>query len=163
MLEGMDKKNSYDLFWLDEDIMTMGCMFEYSNIYANQLYGYQGEFDRIKFAEVFMNSGIRAFMETGHPGLLSEAVEDVFVNYVDVDLHKDLEQFRPKEPLPSLHENQLYWVGAMYAYMHYEEDIRSSDLIKKLPLKEMLHFYITGHQLDYAGAYDKLKEAFRNG
>lgn len=23
MLEGMDKKNSYDLFWLDEDIMTI--------------------------------------------------------------------------------------------------------------------------------------------
>lgn len=161
MLEGMDKKNSYDKFWLGEDMMTMGNMFEYSDKFAKERHGFVGEFDRIKFANVFMLSNLRSVMEVGHPGLLSEAVQDVYWRYVNVDCKGSLEQFRATTPPLILHKHQLYWIGQAYAYIHYEADITSRDLIKKLPLEEMLHFYITGHQIDFSNFYERVKDALK--
>lgn len=161
MLPGMDKKNSYDLFWLGEDMQTMGNLFEYSHLYAKNLCGFVGEFDRLKFAESLMTSGIRREMDWGHPKLLSESIEEVFLNYYEVDLGSSLEQFRATEPQPDLYENQMYWAGEAYAYIHYHADMLSKDVFARMPLKVMLHYYITGHQLEFCDFYDRVKEAFK--
>lgn len=154
----MDKKHSYDKFWLSEDMDTMGIIFERSEYIAQKYHGFEGAFDRLRFAEDFMNSNLRAVMEVGHPGLLSEAVQDVFERYVNVDCRGSLERYKATEEPPELHEYQLYWVGQAYAFIHYEADITSRELLKKLPLKEMLHYYITGHQSTYENFYDRIKE-----
>ena len=158
MLEGMDKKNSYDLFWLSEDIETMSLLFEYSDRYARDLLGFQGTFDRFLFANDLMRSNLRFVMETGHPGLLSEAAEDVFERYYEVDCHKSFDRYRTTRTLPDLARYHMYWVGGAYAYIHYHEDMLSSELIEKIPLEDMIDFYTTGHQLTYEGFYERLKE-----
>lgn len=158
MLEGMDKKHSYDKFWLSEDMDSMGILFEWSDCIAQEHHGFTGVFDRLRLAEDFMNSRLRSVMERGHPGLLSESVEDLFERYVNVDCNGDLSRYRATEEPPKLHEYQMYWVGQAYAYIHYEADMPSCELIKKLPLKDMLHFYITGHQSTFENFYDRIKE-----
>lgn len=159
MLPGMDKKNSYDLFWLRDDMMTMSNLFEYSDRYAQMVYGFTGIWDRFKFAEELMNSAMRHEMDLGHPQLLSESIREVFEAYITVDCNGDFEKYRTVEPNPELAANQMYWVGAAYAYIHYHADMLSKDVYKKLPLEEMLHYYITGHQLDYDQFYDSIKDA----
>ena len=99
-------------------------------------------------------------METGHPMLLSQAAIDTVEDYVEVDLNSDLREFIKQEEREFKH-NQLYWTGWMYAYIHYEKDILSKDLIEIIPLEDMLSIYYLGHEMDYSVVLDKLEDRFK--
>lgn len=98
-----------------------------------------------------MRSNIRYVMEKGHPTLLSEAAIDTIEKFVEVDLDSDLRQFKwTKESADfeaRLCQNQMYWIGWMYSYIHYEKDILSRDLVELLPIEIMLNLYYCGHQV----------------
>ena len=51
---------------------------------------------------------------------------------------------------------QLYWVGWMYAYIHFMSKERSRTIIEKLPLKEMLIEYKLGHEMNKETYYQKI-------
>lgn len=51
---------------------------------------------------------------------------------------------------------QLYWVGWMYAYIHFMSKERSRTIIEKLPLKEMLIEYKLGHEMSKETYYQKI-------
>lgn len=158
MLEGADKKNSYDLFWLEHDMENMAYLFEFCDKYFEELYGV--EIDRMKFVVDFMKSEMREYMETGNPRMLSQSAKDSIRMYVRTYMKGDIEQYKREEDSDDLYleSYQMYWVGQMYALIHYEEDILSYDLMEILPLHEMLHNYICGHQMDEY-AYLKRLEA----
>lgn len=157
MLEGMNKKYSYDKFWLRSDMNSLAALFEYSDVYARRKYNFIGKFDKILFVEVFMNSRLRELMEVGHPTLLSEASIDTFEKFIDVDCDGSLKQFRTIERLPSLHKDQLFWVGEAYAYIHYYADLPSKIIVQHLPIEYMLQQYITGHQVSFANFFERIK------
>jgi hypothetical protein len=56
-------------------------------------------------------------------------------------------------------ELELYWIGQMYAYMHCLSRLSSKEIYERLPLNEMRHFYITGHEMSMYAAFEKIKEA----
>lgn len=161
MLEGWDKKNSYDKWWLSKDMLNMGRLFEVSAEYCRKFYHIDEQqfehFDRLKFAEDLMYSNIRYEMEKGHPTLLSQAPADSFKKYIDVDLDGDYLRYCNAEETQVFIKNQMYWVGSMYAYCHYHADMLSRDLIKKMPLNYMLEQYHLGHEMGYSVFYDKVK------
>lgn len=153
------RKNSYDKFWLDSDMSNMGHMFEYCDQFALRNYGVRN-FDKLKFINDFMNSPIRKKMELGHPRLISQAAEDTFILYIDVDLKRNISRYNLGEQKPQrFRQDELYWVGWFYAYAHYRADMKSCDLIKKLPLNFMLRQYHLGHEMGVDVFYDKIKEA----
>lgn len=159
MLEGMDKVNSYDKFWLERDMENMGHMFEYCSKYSREQYNISN-FNKTKFINDFMRSPIRREMEMGQPRLVSQAAYDTFILYIDVDLNGDIERYNLGHRKPqNFRHNELYWVGWVYAYVHYEADMRSKDVIERLPLDFMLQQYHLGHEMDLSVFYDKIKAA----
>lgn len=148
------KKNTYINEYLADDMNRMGFLFEYCNEYALKLYTVS--IDRVEFINLFMRSQIRSLMDIGHPKLLSQASQDTFEAFVEVDLKNDISKIAFKEEKEYKHY-QLFWVGSLYAYIHYHADISSNALVEKLPLTEMLELYKVGHEMDISVFYSKVK------
>lgn len=153
------KKNCYSDWWLNKDMENMGFFFEYCDEYCRQLY--RVGIDKLKFIEAFMKSGLREETETGNPRMLAQAAMDDVEVFVEADYKGSLDEFKLKGKPQEFLKDQLYWIGWMYAYLHYQEDILSKDLIKVLPLKDMLRYYYAGHQMSKEAFYDSVKEAFK--
>ncbi len=152
-----EKVNSYCKLYLAEDMDRMGYMFERCNEIINKLFGV--DVDEIKFMTVYMSSLNRELMEMGNPRLCSQSYVTSFRLYVERELFGNLEPFRRTEKY-YFEDSQLYWIGYMYAYIHYHQDIKSKDLVKILPIEDMLDFYTTGHQLSEYGFYKRVKWKF---
>ena len=155
----MKKKNSYDEWWLRKDMENMGYIFEYCHKYCKKLFGI--EIDRIKFINKFMISDCRYEMETGHPMLLSQSAIDTIEDFIEQELNNEYSAFTidgSEQLLQDYTEgsNQLYWIGWIYAYIHFEKDMLSRDIIKKLPIENMLKYYNLGHEMDRAVLLEKL-------
>ncbi len=151
------KQNCYDIVYLWEDMENMGDMFEYCNKFIKDKFGV--EIDEIKFLTAYMKSLNREAMEQGHPRLCSQAPESTLHMFVTIDLEGNLEAFKRTEEY-YFEESQLYWVGWIYAFLHYEEDIKSKDLVEILTIEDMLDFYITGHQMAESTFYNRIKWKF---
>lgn len=149
----------YDKWWLRKDMENMGYIFEYCNKYCNKLFGV--DIDRIKFLSAFMISQLRFEMETGHERLLSQSAEDSVRMFIEVDCDDEIEQFkRTKETIDNYAYNQLYWVGWMYAYLHFRQDILSRELVKILPIEKMLEHYYLGHEMSKEAYYEHIEHLF---
>lgn len=157
-------KNCYDKWWLRKDMENMGYIFEYCSKYCKNLYNI--DIDRLKFLNTFMNSRFRYTMETGHERMLSQSAIDSIKMFVRVDCNGDIEQFKVSKASEDFEvqyaHNQLYWVGWMYAYLHFREDILSKDLIKLLPLELMLEHYYLGHEISKETYYEHIKHVFKH-
>lgn len=152
----MEKKNSYDEWWLRKDMDNMGYLFEYCDEYCEKLTG--KHINKLKFLNRFMRSNIRYEMETGHPMLLSESAYDSVRRFIEVDLEDNISEFTSSRNEDEVYcHYQMYWVGWMYAYIHFEEDILSSELVEKLPIEEMLELYYLGHEMDRKAVLERVR------
>lgn len=156
----MEKKNSYSEIWLHQDMENMGYIFEYCDEYCKKLFN--TDIDKEKLLSAFMASNFRHEMETGHERLLSQSAYDSIKMFINIDCKGDINQFKKKDSgeEKEYYCNQLYWVGWMYAYLHYKEDISSKDLFNILPLETMLEHYYLGHEIDKDVYYKKIKHLF---
>ena len=141
---------SYDKWWLPKDMENMGYLFEYCDKYCKEIYG--ENVDKIKLLTEFMKSRFRRAMETGHPRFLSQSAKDSLKQWIDADFDGDLSEFSRQNKQDEYHENQLYWVGWMYSYMHFKTRLSSKTIVSRYPIEEMLEQYYLGHEMS--------KEAF---
>ena len=138
---------------------NQGSFFEYCDKYCKEiLEDNTFVLDKERFIEAFMKSDCRALMELGHPTLLSQAAYDTVKNFIQVDNNNDFEAFRLKGGQSEYKHMQLYWTGWMYAYIHFMSKVCSKTIIEKLPLKEMLIDYKTGHEMSKETYYKKIEE-----
>ena len=131
---------------------NMGYIFEYCDKYCKELFDV--EIDKYKFLDTFMRSEIRKQMESGHPMLLSQSGRDTVRKFVLVDLDGNLDIYKGKSQ--NIIEKQWYWVGWIYAYIHYKSKLSSKKIVNKLPLKKMLKMYYLGHEQSKETFYDRL-------
>lgn len=101
-------------------------------------------------------------MEIGHPTLLSQAAYDTAKDFIEVDNNRDMEIFRLKGKQRDYAQNQLYWVGWMYAYIHFQSKERSRIIVEKLPLHEILIDYRLGHEMSKEAYYRRIAYLFEN-
>lgn len=147
----------YDEFWLPSDLENMGYIFEYCDYFCKKLF--DTNIDKIKFLTDFMKSKCRHEMEIGHPQLLSQAAEDTVEDYVKVDLNTvNLKKYASNKNYDDYAENQFYWVGMMYAYIHYMTKKPSKWIVEKMPIESMLEEYYTGHQMSEDAYFNKIKD-----
>ena len=149
----------YDKMWLRKDMENMGYIFEYCNKYCLELYNVT--VDRLKFIDKFMSSKFRREMETGHPRMLSQAAYDSVKMFIDVDCNGDCKQFEVDKKESKLAYRQLYWIGWIYAYLHFNERVYSDLLVKALPIEFMLNEYWVGHEMSKEVYYEHIKDTLR--
>lgn len=139
------------------EMENMGFLFEYTTEYLHKA-GFAGVIDPNKFIPAFMQSRCRRYMETGHPMLSSQAAALTFRDFIEVDCKNNYKQFLFKADAQKYVPNVLYWVGYAYTYFHWHADMYSTELYKRIPLRQMLKYYDTGHTMDISACYARLKE-----
>ena len=149
----------YDDWWLAKDMENMGYLFEYCDKYCKEIYGVN--IDKIKLLTVFMCSDFRKEMEVGHPKFLSQAAKDSLVQWLRVDYNNNLSLFvnRNKKKVDYA-DKQFYWIGWIYGYIHFMTKLPSEEIVKKLPITEMLQHYYLGHEVSKQTYYSKIAERF---
>lgn len=149
------KNNSYDKWWLRKDMENMGYIFEYCAKYCKQSFG--TKINTEMFLTDFMKANIRYEMETGNVQLLSESGRDTVEKFVKIDLDGNLEKYKV-DKLKAYRVNEMYWIGWMYAYIHYEMDMLSAEIIKRLPISRMRKDYKLGHEMSKEVYLKHIKE-----
>lgn len=148
MAQNLEGYICYDEFWLSKDMENMGYFFEYCEDYCREILE-DNDFclDKEKFLTEFMKSDCRALMEIGHPTLISQAAYDTVKDFIQVDNDGDIAVYRLQGKTQEYRQKQLYWIGWIYAYIHFTSKERSRIIVEKLPLKEMLIDYKIGHEV----------------
>lgn len=147
----------YDKWWLRKDMENMGYIFEYCDKYIREIYGV--EINKLKYLNAFMNSIFRKEMEGGHPKFLSQAARESVEDFIEYEYDNNPKEFIGNSDREFKY-NQLYWVGWMYAYIHFREKLSSKEIIKIIPIEEMLDLYYLGHEMSKEVFYEKVKQRF---
>lgn len=147
----------YDEWWLPKDMEDMGYIFEYCDRYCLDMY--QTEIDKVIFLTAFMHSGFRKEMEIGHPKFLSQAAKDSIRQWIQVDYNNDLSEFMIKNDAGTNNYiiNQMYWIGWIYAYIHYMSKLPSKEIVNILPINYMIEQYYTGHEMNKSTYYNHIE------
>ena len=145
----------YDRFWLHKDMEDMGYMFEYCDQYSKEIYG-TSNIDKVAIMKEFMASRFRKEMEQGQPKFLSQASYDSFQQWTAVDYNGDITRFCTNKK-QKFKEKQMYWVGWMYAYIHYKSKKSSKHIEKAIPIEDMLEHYKLGHEINQDTFYKNIK------
>lgn len=149
--------------YLWDDIRVMKEIFDYCTLLVRRDYGVR--INQYRFLESFLNSDLREHMDLGYPRAFGRSGWDNLNDFIDTELKGNLRKFAVKkgsEDWFKYWNGQMEWVGWMYAYIHYKTKLSMRYIYKKLNLKEMCHQYITGHQMSFGGAFDKIKPAFES-
>ena len=144
--------------YLPDDKRRMSNMLEFCDRYAMR--NYNAVITKSVFVEKFMTSYIRSQMDIGHPKLMGQAAEDTFQIFIDYELKGDIESLYTYDDKDEYAQLELYWIGQMYAYIHCMTRLSSREIYQKLPLQEMRHFYVTGHEMGITAAFEKICGAF---
>lgn len=144
-----------DLYYVD-DKKRVAILFEHCNEFA--LKYYDRELTKAFFIERFMNSEFRSVMDLGHPAYHSQAAEDTFKEFVEVE--GGIVPFYRYNDTNDYAYHELFWIGQMYSYAHFKTRKSSRFLWSRLPLREMRHYYVTGHQMSLPNAFERIKDAF---
>jgi len=136
---------------------NMGYIFEYCDKYCKKLYNVR--IDKITFLKAFMKSKLRYEMENGHQKLLSQSAIDSVEDFIKVDCKNNIDQFGTSRAT-RFKNMQLYWVGWMYAYLHFMENTTSSELVEIIPIEKMIECYKFGHEMDREVFYNRIKHIF---
>lgn len=137
----------------------MGFLFEYCDKYCHELYGVN--IDKIKLLTAFMNSRFRRIMEMGHPKLLSQSAKDSLIQWIGVDYNNDLSEFSTKRVKRTYVYNQFYWIGWIYAYLHFKTGLSSKTIVARLPIETMLKHYYLGHEMSKESYYSRAGKKLR--
>lgn len=141
--------------YLDDDIRVKAEVLECCVEWSQHLYGVQ--LDIYKFVDKFMHSHCVYCLDVGHPYLHGANSIDTFKSFIEIDCKGDIQQF--SGGIHGCAYREFYWIGMMYAFIHYKTRIISSQIYDKLPIETMRQMYDCGHQLSEEHAFDKLKGA----
>lgn len=152
----------YDEWWLDTDMNRMGYLFEYCDKYCNEILGIdRNKINKVKLLTAFMKSRFRKEMEQGHPKFLSQASYDSIKQWISVDYNNDISQFLQESNNKKFEQNQLYWIGWIYAYIHFVSKLSSKEIIKRLPIKTMLQHYALCHEISKESYYKRIEDQLK--
>ena len=146
----------YDKWWLSKDMDNMGYLFEYCDDYCEKLYNVK--IDKNKLLKAFMTSRFREEMENGQPKFLSQAAYDSLKQWISVDYDDNLDGFIGT-PHNEYIKNQYYWIGWMYAYIHFSSGLSSKTIVDILPIEKMIEHYHLGHEMSKEVYYKRIESS----
>lgn len=136
--------------YLEQDMRNQGYLFEHILEICKGI-------DLEWFVETFMMGLTRSQLDEAHPKLLNEAAEDLFDHFILFDLGDNKSKVKRSAKRYNFRENELYWVGWMYAYLQYKADTSSSKVYQAIPFIDMLGLYKLGHEMSKEVFFDKQK------
>ena len=142
--------HAYDKLYLDKARTALGRMLDFAV--------YDLKYDISEFFDLFIASGVATRFEQGDFTLLA-GMSGVEVAY-EVLESSGVEKERIK-PTYTADRSEEYWVGWALAYYQWETAMSFAEIIKYVPLKEIVALYSPYHEMDIRQFCDRMNELYR--
>jgi hypothetical protein len=143
---------AYDKIYLNNARAVLARMLDFAV--------YDLGYDIADFFDMFVKSGIAERFEKGDFEILS-GKSGVEVAYEVTDIcGKNKRNVKPRY---TANRSEEYWLGWVLAYFQWETNLTFKEIVKNVPIKEMLLLYTPYHEMDVRQFCDKIKQMFSDG
>ena len=141
---------AYDKIYLDKARTALGRMLDFAV--------YDLGYDISEFFEMFVRSGIASRFERGDYAIIvgKSGVELAYEVLLAVGI--DRERIKPNY---TADRSEEYWLGWALAYYQWETAIEFKEIIKYVPIGELLALYTPYHEMDIRQFVDKINSLYR--
>jgi len=141
---------AYDKIYLDKARTALGRMLDFAV--------YDLHYDIEEFFQLFITSGIASRFASGEVSLL--------VGMSGVELaYEVLEQsnisFERIKPNYTINRSPEFWTGWALAYYQWETSLDFAEIVRYVPIKDILALYSPYHEMDIRHFTDKMTELYR--
>ena len=139
--------HAYDSLYLDKARKTLAQMLDYAV--------YDLNYDIAAFFDLFISSGIASLFEKGDANILAgrSGIELVWEILDRSGLTNDR-----MSPTAVSDRSEEYWTGWALAYYQWETAISFADIVRCVPIKEILLLYHPYHEMDIRQFTDRMNE-----
>lgn len=142
--------HAYDQVYLDKARVVLGRMLDFAV--------YDLNYDITEFFNMFLDSGLAARFEKGDYAVIV-GMSGVELAYQVLELTTGNTQ-RIK-PTYTVDRSEEYWAGWALAYYQWETALRFEEIIRHVPIAEIVKLYSPYHEMDIRQFCDKMDERYR--
>ena len=142
--------HAYDKIYLDKARTALGRMLDFAV--------YDLRYDIDVFFDLFLTSGIAARFETGDFTVLA-GMSGVELAY-EVLEHSGIDCPRIA-PNYTMNRSEEYWTGWALAYYQWDTALSFAEIIRYIPIKDIMALYSPYHEMDIRHFVDKMNELYR--
>jgi DNA-binding transcriptional regulator YiaG len=142
--------HAYDKVYLEKARVALGRMLDFAV--------YDLKYDIGVFFALFLSSGVAARFEKGDFAVIvgTSGVELAYEVLEESDFH--MERVKPNY---TMDRSEEYWVGWALAYYQWDTAMGFGEIVKYVPIKEILKLYSPYHEMDIRQFCDKMNELYR--
>lgn len=142
--------HAYDKIYLEKARTALGRMLDFAV--------YDLKYDLAEFFDLFIRSGVAERFESGDFSVL--------VGMSGVELaYTVLEQFgitgERIKPNYTIERSEEFWTGWALAYYQWETSMKFAEIIRYIPIVEIMALYSPYHEMDIRQFADKMNELYR--
>lgn len=141
---------AYDKVYLDKARIALGRMLDYAV--------YDLGFSVHDFFELFIRSGVATRFENGDYALIV-GKSGVELAYEVLDALSM--EYERKKPNYTADRSEEYWAGWALAYYQWETAIEFSEIVKYVPIDEIVRLYLPYHEMDIRQFVDKVNDLYK--
>lgn len=143
--------HAYDKVYLEKARASLGRMLDFAV--------YDLQYDIADFFHLFLSSGIAARFGTGDFTVIAGMSGVELAYYVLETSHGNTDRIKPQY---TVNRSEEYWLGWALAYYQWETSLSFEEIIRHVPLQEILRLYSPYHEMDIRQFCDKMDELYRN-
>lgn len=141
---------AYDKVYLDKARTALGRMLDFAV--------YDLKYDIAAFFDLFISSGVAEGFERGDFSLIV-GMSGVELAYRVLELSGvEHERVRPQY---TMDRSEEYWTGWALAYYQWETSLRFAEIVRCVPIKDILRLYSPYHEMDIRQFCDKMNVLYR--
>ena len=142
--------HAYDQVYLDKARVVLGRMLDFAV--------YDLNYDITKFFNMFLDSGLAARFEKGDYAVIV-GMSGVELAYQVLELTTgNTERIKPTY---TVDRSEEYWAGWALAYYQWETALRFEEIVRHVPIAEIVKLYSPYHEMDIRQFCDKMDERYR--
>ncbi len=142
--------HAYDKTYLDKARTALGRMLDFAV--------YDLHYDIEVFFDLFLTSDVAARFETGDFTLLA-GMSGVELAY-EVLEHSGIDSPRIT-PNYTMNRSEEYWTGWALAYYQWETALSFAEIVRYIPIKDIMALYSPYHEMDIRHFVNKMNELYR--
>lgn len=141
---------AYDKVYLDKAQTALGYMLDFAV--------YDLKYDITEFFNLFINSGIAKRFGTGDFTVIV-GMSGVEIAY-EV-LEKSGIEYNRIKPNYTFNRSEEYWTGWALAYYQWETSMSFAEIVKYIPIADIIALYSPYHEMDIRQFVDKMNAMYR--
>lgn len=143
--------HAYDKVYLEKARTSLARMFDFAV--------YDLNYDIEDFFNKFLSSGVAARFEKGDFQIIA-GKSGVEVAYDVAEISG--ENKRDINPKYTANRSEEYWTGWALAYYQWETGLAFSEIVKYIPIKDIVSLYNPYHEMDIRHFVDKMNELYKS-